>query len=142
MRLLQSLLLPLLFLAVIGCKKPQGFDFRDIRNFKVSNLGVEKSTVSMDLVYFNPNRYGVNLKHVDCDVYLNNTYVGKFLLDTLMTIPGEAEFTLPASMEVDMRNVFKNTLSVLFSSEILIGAKGNTRVGKGGFFVNIPFSYE
>ena len=108
----------------------------------MNNLGFEKSKVSMDLVYFNPNNFGVNLKNVDCDIYLDNTYVGKFLLDTTMHIPKNAEFILPASMDVDMRNIFKNTLNVLFSREVLIGAKGTTRVGKGGVFVTIPFNYE
>lgn len=138
------LLLLVIFSVVVmtSCKKPQGFEYRDLRNFRVSGLGVDKSTVSMDLVYFNPNKYGVDLKHVDCDVYLNNTYVGKFILDTMMSIPREAEFTLPASMEVDMRNVYKNVLSTLFSSEVLIGAKGHTKIGKAGIFVNVPFSYE
>ena len=132
----------LILAASTGCKSPQGFDYRDIRNFKVSNWSFDKSTVSMDLVYFNPNKYGVSLKHVDCDVYLDKTYVGKFVLDTLMSIPREAEFTLPATMQVDMKNVFKNTFNVLFSKEVLIGAKGNTRVGKGGIFLNVPFNYE
>jgi LEA14-like dessication related protein len=137
-----KLLSPLLLMALIACKKPQGFDYRDIRNFKVSDWGFDKSTVSMDLVYFNPNKYGVSLKHVDCDVYLDNRFVGKFILDTTMNIPREAEFTLPARMQVDMKNVFKNTLNVLFSKEVLVGAKGTTRVGKGGIFINVPFNYE
>ena len=96
----------------------------------------------MDLVYFNPNSFGINLKNIDCDIYLENTYVGKFMLDTLMHIPSKAEFTLPANMDVDMRNIFKNTINVLFSREVLIGAKGTTRVGKGGVYVTVPFNYE
>ena len=129
-------------MALFSCKKPQGFDYRDIRNFKVSDWGFDKSTVSMDLVYFNPNKYGVNLKHVDCDVYIDKRFVGKFLLDTSMNIPREAEFTLPARMQVDMKNIFKNTFNVLFSKEVLVGAKGTTKVGKGGIFINVPFNYE
>ena len=132
----------LLLTTLIACKKPQGFDYRDIRNFKVTDWSFQKSTVSMDLVYFNPNKYGVNLKHVDCDVYLDKNFVGKFILDTSMTIPRESEFILPASMQVDMKNIFKNTLNVLFSKEVLVGAKGTTKVGKGGVFINVPFNYE
>jgi len=125
-----------------SCKKPQGFDYRDIKNFKVSNWGFDKSLVSMDLVYYNPNNFGVDLRNVNCDIYLDKNYVGKFTLDTLMHIPRNAEFTLPARMEVDMRNIFKNSIDVLFSREVLVGAKGTTRVGKGGVFLNIPFNYE
>ena len=125
-----------------ACTKPQGFEYRDLKNFKVQNLGFEKSSVSLDIVYFNPNSFGVDLRKVDCDIYLENNYVGKFLLDTLLHIDKKAEFTLPAKIDVDMKNIFKNSLNVLFSREVLVGAKGSTRVGKGGIFVTVPFNYE
>jgi LEA14-like dessication related protein len=132
----------LLLLAVTGCAKPQGFDYRDIKNFKVEKLGFDKSTISMDLVYYNPNNFSVELRKVDCDVYIEDQYLGKYQLDTLMSIPKKAEFTLPSKMEVSMKNVFKNTVSVLFSSEVLVKVKGTTRVGKGNFFINVPVNYE
>ncbi len=96
----------------------------------------------MDLVFFNPNNYGVNLKNVNCDIFIDSNYLGKFTLDTLMHIPKSSEFNLPATMEVDMKNLFKNSLSVLFSKEVLVGARGTSRVGKGGFYVTVPFNYE
>ncbi len=134
------LLLPVLLLA--SCSKPQGFEYRDLKNFKINNWGFDKSTVSMDLVYYNPNNFGVNLKNVECEIYLNNNYVGKFMLDTLMHIDRKSEFSLPTTMQVDMKNVFKNSLNLLFNREVLVGAKGSTRIGKGGIFVNVPFNYE
>lgn len=138
--------LPFLVVVIIGfgsgCKKPQAFDYRDLKNLRVESLGATNSRVSMDLVYFNPNNYGVNLKKVDCEIYLDSIYVGKFVLDTTMRIPKSSEFTLPASLEVDMKTILKNSLSFLFNKEVLIGAKGSTRVGKGGIYVTIPFLYE
>ncbi|HEX6915927.1 MAG TPA: LEA type 2 family protein [Chitinophagaceae bacterium] len=135
-------LFPILIILLAGCAKPQGFDYRDIRNFKVEKLGFNKSTVSMDLVYYNPNNFGVQLRKVDCDVYINEKFLGKYLLDTVMTIPRKAEFTLPSRMEVDMKNVFRNTLSVLVNKDVLVKVKGTTRVGKGSFFINVPVDYE
>ena len=96
----------------------------------------------MDLVYYNPNGFGVDLKNVDCDVYVDNTYLGKFQLDTLMHIPRMAEFTLPSKVVVDMKAVLKNGLNLLFSKEVLINVKGTTRVGKAGFYKTVPFDYE
>jgi LEA14-like dessication related protein len=96
----------------------------------------------MDLVYFNPNSFGVQLRKVDCDVYIEDQYLGKYQLDTLMSIPKKAEFVLPSRMEVNMRNIFKNTFSVLFSKEVLVKVQGTTRVGKGNFFINVPVNYE
>jgi LEA14-like dessication related protein len=141
MRLLLAFALSAVILFT-SCKKPQGFDYRDIKNFKINSWGFDRSTVSMDLVYYNPNNFGVDLKNVDCDIYLDNNFVGKFLLDTIMHIPRNAEFSLPARMDVDMKNIFRNSLNVLLSREVLVGAKGSTRVGKGGIFINVPFNYE
>lgn len=132
-----------LSVVVMGaCKRPQGFEYRDTKNFRIDKLGFDRSTVMMDLVYFNPNNFGVNLKHVECDVYINHSYLGKYTLDTLMHIDRKSEFVLPSRMEVDMKNVFKNTMSVFFNSEVLVEVKGNTRLGKAGIFINVPFDYS
>ena len=131
-----------LLFTVFSCAKPQSFDYRDIRNFKVEKLGFDKSTISMELVYFNPNNFGVQLRKVDCDVYIEDQYLGKYQLDTLMSIPKKAEFILPSKMDVDMKRLFKNTFNVLFANEVLIKVKGTTRVGKGGVFINVPVNYE
>ncbi len=139
---MKSILYLLLIFMVVSCSKPQGFDYRDIRNFKVEKLGFEKSTISMDLIYYNPNNFGVQLRKVDCDVYIDEKYLGKYQLDTLMSIPKKAEFVLPSRMEVDMKNIFKNTFSVLFGKEVLVKVKGTTRVGKGSIFLNVPVNYE
>lgn len=105
-------------------------------------MGFDKTLLSMDLVYYNPNGFGVDLKKVDCDVYVDNSYLGKYQLDTLMHIPRRAEFNLPSRIAVDMKTVLKNSLNMLFSQEVLINVKGTTRVGKAGFYANVPFNYE
>jgi LEA14-like dessication related protein len=125
-----------------SCQKPQGFDYRDVKNVKIENMGFDKTVLAMDLVYYNPNGFGVDLKKVDCDVYVDNSYLGKFNLDTLMHIPRKAEFTLPSRIAIDMKAVLKNGLNLLFSQEVLVNVKGTTKVGKGGFYTTVPFNYE
>lgn len=135
-------LFALFALLLTACQKPQGFDYREIKNVKIENMGFDKTLLSMDLVYYNPNGFGVDLKKVDCDVYVDNSYLGKYQLDTLMHIPRRAEFNLPSRIAIDMKTVLKNSLNMLFSQEVLINVKGTTRVGKAGFFTNVPFNYE
>jgi LEA14-like dessication related protein len=125
-----------------SCGKPQAFDYRDLKNLRLANLGTDKAKVSMDLVYFNPNNYGVNLKNVDCEIFLDSSLIGKFVLDTMMRIPKKSEFTLPATMEVDIKNIYKNSVSFFLGKDVQIGAKGTTKVGKGGLYVTIPFTYQ
>jgi LEA14-like dessication related protein len=132
----------ILFLVLFfSCKKPTAFDYREVKNIRVNNLGLNTSAVSMDLVFYNPNNFGVNLTNVKCDISLDSNYLGTFVLDTVMNIPKVSEFTLPASMEVNMKGILKSSLTLLFNNEVTIGAKGTSRVGKGGFYVTIPFNY-
>lgn len=125
-----------------SCKKPQEFEYRGMKNFKIEKFGFDKSNLSMSLVYFNPNNFGVNLKKIECNIYVDGTFLGKFNLDTLFHIEKKSEFSLPANIAVDMKNVYKNALNVVFSKEVTIKAVGTTRVGKAGIYVNFPINYE
>lgn len=137
-----TLILLLFIIIFSSCKKPQGFDYRDVRNVSIQSLGFDKTAVSMDLVYYNPNNFGVDLRKVECDIYVDNSYLGKYKLDTLMHIQRKSEFTLPSRMDVDMKGIFKNIATVVFNKEIQLNVKGTSRVGKAGIFVNVPFNYS
>lgn len=126
----------------MACSKPQAFEYRDVKNLRVTNLGFDKTNLAVDLVYFNPNSFGVDLKHVDCDVYIDKNYLGKYVLDTTMHIDKKSEFSLPSTMQVNMQGIFKNALTMMLSNEVLLTVKGNTRVGKAGIFITVPFNYE
>src|SRR3954452_18997298 len=126
-------LLPLLVLlcaVCLSCKKPTAFDYREVKNIKISNLSLTTSKVSMDLVFYNPNNFGVNLKNVNCDISIDSNYLGRFNLDTLMHIPKTSEFTVPTSMVVNMKGILKSSLSLLFNNEVNVAAKGTSKVGK------------
>jgi LEA14-like dessication related protein len=127
---------------IFSCKKPQGFEYRNLENFSIDSLGFERSTISMSLVYFNPNDFGVDLRHVDCDVFVDSNLLGKYVLDTSMHIAKRSEFSLPSKLQVDMRSLYKNSLNAFLGQEIQIDIKGATRVGKAGIFVNVPFTYS
>lgn len=137
----------LLFLAFISliiasCQAPKDLEYRSAKNFQLNQLGFSKSKMSLDLVFYNPNKFGLDLKKVDCDVYLDNVYLGKFQLDTLMHISKSSEFILPSSVEVDMQNLMKNAVQLMFKKEMLIRATGSVRVGKAGIYKTLPFNYE
>ena len=125
-----------------ACNKPQSFEYRGMQNLKVDSIGLESSKISLELVYFNPNNFGVDLRHVNCDVYINHNYLGKYVLDTVMHIAKHSEFSIPSSMNVDMKNIFKNAIGTFLSRQVLVEIKGSTKVGKSGFFITVPFTYS
>lgn len=136
-------LLSALFLGLlISCVAPKAFEYRDIKNIKLDKIGFDKTSLNMDLVYFNPNKFGLELKTVDADVYIDNHYLGKMNLDTSMHIPKNQEFILPSKMAIDLKGLYKNALNLMISNEVLVTVKGTTKVGKAGIFKTVPFTYE
>jgi len=142
MRLTIFLFSFLFILLITACKKPQSFEYRGMQNLKIDSIGLESSKISLELVYFNPNNFGVDLRNVNCDVYINHNYLGKYILDTVMHIAKRSEFSIPSSMDVDMKNIFKNAIGTFLSKQVLVEIKGSTRVGKNGIFITVPFTYS
>ena len=129
-------------LLLSACNKPQSFEYRGMQNLKVDSIGLVSSKISLELVYFNPNNFGVDLRNVNCEVYINHNYLGKYVLDTVMHIAKHSEFSIPSSMNVDMKNVYKNALNTFLSKQVLVELDGSTRVGKSGIFITVPFKYS
>lgn len=136
------LLVTIVSFLALACSAPKELEYRDVRKMELKQLGFNQSTLNFELVYFNPNKFGLDLKKVDSDVYVDNIYLGKFQLDTLMHIPKNSEFILPSSINIDMRNLLKNAAQLVFKKEVLIKATGTIRIGKSGFFKTVPFTYE
>ena len=59
-----------------------------------------------------------------------------------MHIAKRSEFSIPSSMNVDMKNIFKNAIGTFLSKQVLVEIKGSTRVGKSGIFITVPFTYS
>ncbi len=116
--------------------------YRETRNFKVDKLGLATSTLKTDLVFFNPNNFGLQLNKFDLDVYVDNNYLGHTSHDQLVSIPKKAEFSIPVKMEVDMKNLLKNGIDAIFSKEISLKVVGSIKIRKGRISKNFPIKYE
>src|SRR5687767_570033 len=95
-------------LATFGCSSPKELEYQDYKNFQLEKLGFTASRVSLDLQYYNPNNFGLQLKRTDLDIFINNVFLGHSASDTLINIPRRDTFLLPIKFDMDMKNVFKN----------------------------------
>jgi LEA14-like dessication related protein len=132
----------LLVVALFACAKPKDLEYVDFKNLKVLKWGFKESTVGMDILFFNPNKSKLQLKKADVDVYINNTYLGKSTLDSLVRIPARDTFLLPVTMRVETGGALTNILRIVTDSSVMIKMEGNATFGKGGVFLNYPIKYE
>src|SRR5215475_1759222 len=108
----KKLLWTLLPLLMVACAKPKDFDYLGISDLKVLNFGLKQSTVSVNVKYYNPNKFPVTMKHANVDVYINNNYFGKTVLDSTIHISGRDTFYLPVLLTVEMN---ANAISLMQS---------------------------
>ena len=136
----------LLPLILVACAKPKDFDYLGVSDIKVLKIGLKESTIAANVKYYNPNKYPVTMKHADVNVYVNNSYFGKTIVDSTIHISGRDTFYLPVVLTVDMTNGALNLLQTMgrqgSQQEVAIRIEGNARVGRGGFFINTPIKYE
>lgn len=126
-------------LVIWGCKKPSGIEFRGIKNIKLIDFSGDTATVFGTLTFFNPNKYSIQLKKIDADVFANRQLITHYNLDTSLIIPADTTFTFGTSLRFDRNKIFNNIADAFFKKEVLLEVKGKTKVGRSGIFVQIPF---
>lgn len=136
-----SLALASLFM-LSSCQSPKDLVYRDFKNLSVPKIGFGNTVLKVDLVYYNPNNFGLQLKTTELDIYVDNTYFGHSSQDFQVSIPKRAEFTLPIEVQVDMKNALKNVLGTLLGKEVLIRVEGKVKIGKANVFKSFPVNYE
>jgi len=128
--------------AFLSCSSPKDLEYVDYQNFSIQNLGFNNSTVSLDMKYYNPNNFGLQLKNTDLDIFINGNLLGHSSSDSLIRIPRRDTFNIPVKFDVNMQSLFKNALNTLLGKEILVKLTGRIRVGKANIFKSFPVNYE
>lgn len=125
-----------------SCQAPKELVYRDFKNLKVEKIGFAATTLKVDLIYYNPNNFGLQLKYTDLDIYIDNNYLGHSSQDYQITIPKLAEFTMPLAIDVDMKNLLKNALPTMLGKDVMVKVTGTVKLGKANVYKSFPVSYE
>ena len=133
-------LLIILFLS--SCREPKELEYRTFKNLSSEKLGFATSTFKLDLVYYNPNNFGLQLKRTDLEIYVDSNYLGHTAQDYQITIPRRGEFTIPIQIEVDMKNAYKNAIPALLGREVWLKITGKVKLGKANVFKTFTINYE
>jgi LEA14-like dessication related protein len=104
-------------------------------------IGFSASALNVNLVYYNPNNFGMELNRTELDIFVDSTYLGHSSQVLEVPIPRRDVFTIPLRIELDMKNLLKNSLVTLLNKEVAVRALGSVKVGKAGIFKNIKVDY-
>ena len=145
MKTLISTLGAAVLLLLASCKAykdVQEPEFRDVQNVRLVDVGLLQTKAGADLIYYNPNNFGVTLSDARGDVYLDNKYIGRFELADKVSVKKRGEFIIPAILKLDNISAIKNQNDIYKRKEVLVRIEGIARLTKAGFTKEIPIKYE
>lgn len=117
-------------------------EYREVRDIRMIELGLLQSTAGVNLVYYNPNNFGVQVADAHGDVYIDNEYLGRFGLSNTVQVGKNAEFILPAIIKLDMIGAIKNQQQLLKKKEVMVRIDGIAKLSKSGFSRELPIKFE
>ncbi len=123
-----------------SCSQPKALTLEKVGNVRL--MPTKSPPFLVNAQFYNPNRYPIQLKHADVDVYLNNSHLGTMMLDTTIVAPAKSSFQLPVGLRVDLAGILPNLAEILFNPTVHIKLEGSIKAGRKGIFINIPIHYE
>lgn len=140
--MIPAILISLIVFSSCGTANVKEPEYRDIREVRLIELGLLQSTAGVDLIYYNPNNFGVQVTEARGDVYIDNAYLGRFGLDEKVQVPKRSEFIVPAIVRLDMIGAIKNQREIFKKKEAMVRIEGVARVKKAGITREIPIHFE
>lgn len=125
-----------------NCKEVKDPEFRNVENLGIRSLGLTNATIGFEVTYYNPNNFGVTVKEAEADIYLDSTYLGKFIQDSAVRVTKEAEFSIPFTGAISLRTALNLDLESMSRKNVLLKAEGSAKVGKAGIYVSTPIHYQ
>ena len=132
----------LLSLSLFSCTGFKDLEFKEYKDLKLENVGFSKTTLSLKLVYYNPNNFGLELNHTEMELFINDNDLCHVDQNVQVRIHKRDALDVPIKVDIDMKNIIKNSLIGLFNKEVEIRAKGKIKAGKANIFKVVPFEYK
>lgn len=124
-----------------SCQEPKSLEFREFKNLTLDKLSFAGAALKVDLVYFNPNNFGLQLNRTDLDIYIDSTFLGHSAQDIQVSIPRKGNFTIPLSLDLDVKNLLKNGVTSFLNKNVSVRVLGSVKVGKAGIYKSFPVDY-
>jgi LEA14-like dessication related protein len=137
--------LVLLFMVVLSsCHKPKDLVFKDYKNLKIDKLSFAGAALNVDLVYYNPNKFSLQVNRTDLDIFVDSTFLGHSSQNVQITVPKKGDFVLPLKVDLDVKNLLKNGMTgvtSLFNKDVKVRFLGSIKLGKMGVYKSFKVDY-
>lgn len=133
-------------LLLSSCRAYQQVELVGIRDAQVSRFDAQGVAARVFVDIHNPNPYRIKVKKPDVDLYLNDVYFGKAVLDSTLELQRNSTLTyavpLHATMQGGGASMLPLMLGTLLGGQVKLAAKGTVVAKVGLFSKRFPFEAE
>ena len=134
----------LMLLILSACQAPKDLVFKDYKNLKLENVTFANAAMRVDLIYYNPNNFGLQVSRTDLDIFVDSTFLGHSSQNIQVSVPKLGDFVLPLKVDLDVKNLLKNGvtgLTSLFNKDVKVRFLGSIKLGKAGVYKSFKVDY-
>lgn len=125
-----------------GCNDVKELEYKGIENTRLQTLSLNNTSIRIDLKYFNPNKFGIDVKETNLNIYLNDKFIAVGDQPEKTQIPKKSDFIFPVTAHFDPIKVIGMAFKSLFSGKSKVGLHGTAKLGKGGVYIRVPVDIE
>lgn len=123
-------------------------EFRRLETWKVNAITPSEVTLSNQVIFYNPNKYGgIHLQDLNLEVYANDKKIGVVQNpdNTKTNVSSTSEFSIPISVTLKTMDVLGgigNIIGIAMGNSIDIRVKGAVVAGAFMFKKQIPIEFQ
>jgi LEA14-like dessication related protein len=126
----------------IGCSKPIQPTYLGYQNLRLGRVNGKNNVLMSDIKFYNPNKYALNVKQAEMDVYFNDRLLGHTSMSNMVSLPPMDTTLVPFTVEASATDILANAAQIFLNPNVQVRIQGNAKAGRGGIFVNIPINYQ
>src|SRR5205823_3081275 len=107
------------------------------QNFRMEKAGLNNTILAADVKIYNPNRYALQLQSASMDVYVNNSFLGHSVIESLITLLPKDTAYIPLRLQASAKDILKHAAQIFFNPDVKLKITGTARAGRSGIFINI-----
>lgn len=134
----------LLLLGLASCSSYEEVELKDITHVEVLRMDGKQVALRVDALVNNPNGFRIHVEDPDVDLYLNDRFVGKGMLDSTLTLERRTTRVYPVYLYADLEGgpLMLMLLGGALTGELKLGAKGTVAGRSGMLKKRFPFELE
>ena len=121
-----------------SCNNVKELEYKGIKKTTLQTLNLSNAALMIELEYFNPNNFWLDVKETNLNIYLNDKFIALADQPTKTQIPKSALFSFPVVAHFDPIKVLGFAFANLLSKSVKLTLQGSAKIGKQGVYIKVP----